>query len=136
MRGSGKRATPLPQPGAGHQPPIRAHNMRLAAQLCLTSCKIMAETAKTRRGERSGGWFVKILVAEDDLQSSEFLRKGLVQEGHSVECVGDGRDALSYCLYNTCDMLILDRMMPGLDGLSVLKGLRAAGRKTPVLFLT
>jgi two-component system OmpR family response regulator len=80
--------------------------------------------------------FVKILVAEDDPQSSEFLRKGLVQEGHSVECVGDGRDALSYCLYNECEMLILDRMMPGMDGLTVLKTLRAAGRKVPVLFLT
>ena len=79
---------------------------------------------------------MKILVAEDDPQSSEFLRKGLVQEGHSVECVGDGRDALSYCLYNNCDMLILDRMMPGMDGLTVLKTLRAAGRKVPVLFLT
>jgi len=79
---------------------------------------------------------VKILVAEDDLQSSEFLRKGLVAEGHSVECVADGRDALSYCLYNNCDILILDRMMPGMDGLTVLKTLRAAGRHVPVLFLT
>mgnify|MGYP001546958814 FL=1 len=63
---------------------------------------------------------MKILVAEDDTQSAEFLRKGLVQEGHSVECVFDGRDALSYCLYNTPDMVILDRMMPGMDGLTVL----------------
>ena len=79
---------------------------------------------------------MKILVAEDDKQSAEFLRKGLVQEGHSVEVVGDGRDALSYCLYNSCDMLILDRMMPGMDGLTVLKTLRAADRRVPVIFLT
>ena len=79
---------------------------------------------------------MKILVAEDDKQSAEFLRKGLVQEGHSVEVVADGRDALSYCLYNPCDMLILDRMMPGMDGLTVLKTLRAADRKVPVIFLT
>ena len=79
---------------------------------------------------------LKILVAEDDKQSAEFLRKGLVQEGHSVEVVGDGRDALSYCLYNPCDMLILDRMMPGMDGLTVLKTLRAADSKVPVIFLT
>ncbi len=79
---------------------------------------------------------LKILVAEDDKQSAEFLRKGLVQEGHSVEVVADGRDALSYCLYNPCDMLILDRMMPGMDGLTVLKTLRAADRKVPVIFLT
>ncbi|WP_421761830.1 response regulator [Devosia sp.] len=79
---------------------------------------------------------MKILVAEDDLKSAEFLRKGLSQEGHSVECVTDGRDALSYCLYNPCDLLVLDRMMPGMDGLTVLKSLRAAGRKMPVIFLT
>lgn len=79
---------------------------------------------------------MKVLVAEDDLRSSEFLRKGLVQEGHSVECVSDGRDALAYCLYNPCDVMILDRMMPGMDGLSVVKSLRAAGGRVPVLFLT
>ncbi|HVY52030.1 MAG TPA: response regulator transcription factor [Devosia sp.] len=79
---------------------------------------------------------MKILVAEDDAQSAEFLRRGLTQEGHSVDCTADGRDALSYCLYNTPDLLILDRMMPGMDGLSVLKGLRAAGRRFPVLFLS
>lgn len=79
---------------------------------------------------------MKILVAEDDKQSAEFLRKGLAAEGHSVEVVADGRDALSYCLYNPCDMLILDRMMPGMDGLTVLKTLRAADCKVPVIFLT
>ena len=79
---------------------------------------------------------MKILVAEDDPQAAEFLRRGLTQEGHSVETVADGRDALSYCLYNPCDMLILDRMLPGMDGLTVLKTLRAAERKLPVLFLT
>ncbi|MGV8854727.1 MAG: response regulator [Devosia sp.] len=79
---------------------------------------------------------MKILIAEDDRTSAEFLRKGLTQEGHSVEAVTDGRDALSYCLYNPCDLLILDRMMPGMDGLSVVKGLRAAGRRLPVIFLT
>lgn len=79
---------------------------------------------------------MKILIAEDDTRSAAFLRKGLVQEGHSVECVTDGRDALSYCLYNPCDMLILDRMMPGMDGLTVLRSLRAAGRRLPVIFLT
>jgi two-component system OmpR family response regulator len=79
---------------------------------------------------------MKILIAEDDRRSAEFLKKGLIQEGHNVETVIDGRDALSYCLYNPCDLLILDRMMPGMDGLSVLKSLRAAGRHLPVIFLT
>jgi two-component system OmpR family response regulator len=79
---------------------------------------------------------VKILVAEDDPQSSEFIRKGLTQEGHQVECLVDGRDVLAACLYNPYDMLILDRMMPGMDGMTVLRTLRAADRQLPVLFLT
>lgn len=79
---------------------------------------------------------MKILVAEDDPQSAEFLRKGLVREGHSVDCVSDGRDALSYCLYNSCDIVVLDRMLPGMDGLCVVKSLRASGCRLPVLFLT
>lgn len=79
---------------------------------------------------------MKILIAEDDKKSAEFLHKGLTQEGYSVEQVIDGRDALSYCLYNPCDLLILDRMLPGMDGLSVVKALRAAGRRLPVIFLT
>lgn len=79
---------------------------------------------------------MKILVAEDDASSAEFIRKGLIEAGHSVEAVADGRDALTHCLYNPCDLIVLDRMMPGMDGLSVLKALRAAGRATPVIFLT
>lgn len=79
---------------------------------------------------------MKILLAEDDQRSAEFICKGLSESGHSVEVVQDGRDALTYCLYNPCDALILDRMMPGMDGLSVLKTLRSAGSKLPVIFLT
>ena len=79
---------------------------------------------------------MKILVAEDDIQSSDFIRKGLTQQGHQIECLSDGRDVLAACLYNPFDMLILDRMMPGMDGLTVLKTLRAADRQLPVLFLT
>lgn len=79
---------------------------------------------------------MKILLAEDDKQTSDFIRKGLMQAGHSVEAVHDGRDALSFCLYNPCDVVILDWMMPEMDGMSVLKAMRAAGRKMPVIFLT
>ncbi len=79
---------------------------------------------------------MKVVVAEDDRTSSEFIRKGLSQQGHSVEAVFDGRDALTFCLYNSCDVLVLDRMMPGMDGLSVAKALRASGRSMPILFLT
>ncbi len=79
---------------------------------------------------------MKILVAEDDKQTADFVNSGLQANGFSVEWYEDGRDALSYCLYNECDAIILDRILPGMDGLSVLKALRAARRQTPVLFLT
>ena len=79
---------------------------------------------------------MKILLAEDDPKMAEYLTAGLTENGHCVDHVTDGRDALSYCLYNDCDMAILDRMMPGMDGLSVLRALRAAQKTLPVLFLT
>ena len=79
---------------------------------------------------------MKILLAEDDAKMAEYIVTGLTENGHSVDHVIDGREALSYCLYNDCDLAILDRMMPGMDGLSVLKALRAAKKDLPVIFLT
>ncbi|MDN5789200.1 response regulator, partial [Pseudorhodobacter sp.] len=75
-------------------------------------------------------------MAEDDEQVAKFIIKGLEEAGHSVDHVSDGRDALSYCLYNRCDIGIFDRMMPGMDGLSLVKALRAASNEMPVIFLT
>ncbi|WP_047996995.1 response regulator transcription factor [Puniceibacterium sp. IMCC21224] len=77
-----------------------------------------------------------ILLAEDDLKMADYITSGLAEHGHNVEHVADGRDALSFCLYNTPDLAILDRMMPGMDGLSVLKALRAARKDIPVIFLS
>lgn len=79
---------------------------------------------------------MKILLAEDDQKVADFISTGLVENGHSVDHVTDGRDALNYCLYNLCDLVILDRMMPGMDGLSVVRAMRAAKKVQPVLFLT
>ncbi len=79
---------------------------------------------------------MKILVAEDDKKTAEFVISGLRANGFNIEWFEDGRDALSYCLYNQCDAVILDRVLPGMDGLSLLKALRAARNQTPVLFLT
>jgi len=79
---------------------------------------------------------VKILFAEDDPRLAGYIRSGLEEDGHSVEHFADGRDALAYCLYNSCDLAILDRMMPGMDGVSVLRALRASGSEMPVIFLT
>ena len=79
---------------------------------------------------------MKILIAEDDDRVADFIVAGLSESGHSVDRVSDGRDALSYCLYNNVGLAILDRMMPGMDGLSVLKALRAAQNEVPVILLT
>ncbi|WP_374571871.1 response regulator transcription factor [Phenylobacterium sp.] len=78
----------------------------------------------------------KILVVEDDADTAEYLLSGLRQEGHSVEHVADGRDALYLASAAAFDAIIMDRMIPGLDGLSVLKALRAANVDTPLLILS
>lgn len=79
---------------------------------------------------------MKILLAEDDAETGSYIRKGLAGEGHTVDHVTDGREALTQATVSTYDLFILDRMMPGLDGLSLLKALRAAQLKTPVILLT
>jgi len=79
---------------------------------------------------------MKILVADDDRNTASFIQKGLIEHGHTVDCVHDGKDALSHCLYNNYDLVVLDRMMPGMDGLAVLKALRATKSQIPVIFLT
>jgi two-component system OmpR family response regulator len=78
----------------------------------------------------------KILLVEDDRETASYLLRGLGEEGHSVEHVEDGRDGLFRASDGSFDLIILDRMVPGLDGLALLKGLRAADVDTPVLILS
>ncbi|MEM7438693.1 MAG: response regulator transcription factor [Pseudomonadota bacterium] len=79
---------------------------------------------------------MKILVVEDDTTVGAYVADGLREEGHSVDLVEDGRDGLMRATGADYDVLVVDRMLPGLDGLSLLKGLRGAGVHTPALFLT
>jgi two-component system OmpR family response regulator len=78
----------------------------------------------------------KILLVEDDRETASYLATGLNQEGHSVEQATNGQDGLFRATDGSFDLIILDRMLPGLDGLSVLKALRAARIDTPVLILS
>src|SRR3954469_809681 len=78
----------------------------------------------------------RVLVAEDDPDTAEYVLKGLREEGYTVEHVADGRDALYLASSSSFDAILMDRMMPGMDGLSVLKALRAANVDTPLLILS
>jgi DNA-binding response OmpR family regulator len=78
----------------------------------------------------------QILVAEDQADIRDLIVLNLQQAGHAVTAVADGLAALAHETQRASDLLILDLMMPGLDGLEVCKALRAKGRATPILMLT
>ena len=79
---------------------------------------------------------MRILLIEDDPETSRFIRKGLEEAGHVVDHAGDGREGLLLALDAEHEAIVVDRMLPGLDGLSIVRSLRAAKRSTPVLVLS
>ena len=79
---------------------------------------------------------MRILIVEDDAETNRFITQGLVQAGHQVAGSGDGRDGLFQATGGGFDAIVVDRMLPVLDGLALVKALRAAGDPTPVLMLT
>ncbi|USI73114.1 winged helix-turn-helix domain-containing protein [Sphingomonas morindae] len=78
----------------------------------------------------------KILLIEDDPQTAAYVAKGLVEEGMTVDQAATGRDGLFHATDGGYDAIILDRMLPGMDGMAVLGALRAGGIHTPVLMLS
>jgi two-component system OmpR family response regulator len=79
---------------------------------------------------------VKVLLLEDDAATCEHVVRSLTQAGHVVDACSVGRDAIFHATGETYGVLIIDRMVPTIDGLSVVKAVRAAGVSTPVIFLT
>jgi two-component system OmpR family response regulator len=79
---------------------------------------------------------VRILVIEDDKQTREFLVQGLTQSGHVVDSASDGKDGLFLALEQQYDVVVVDRMLPGLDGLSIVETVRKSGDRTPILILS
>ena len=78
----------------------------------------------------------KILVVEDDPTTADYISKGLIESGYVVDHATDGRDGLFHATDGSYAAVILDRMLPGMDGLAVLNAVRAAGVETPVIILS
>lgn len=79
---------------------------------------------------------MRILIVEDERKLAEGIQQGLEEHGYAVDLARDGEDGLALAKFNTYDLVILDVMLPGLDGFAVCRGLRAAKRGMPVLMLT
>lgn len=79
---------------------------------------------------------MRILLIEDDAKTADYVTRGLAEAGHVCDVVRDGRDGLYQATREPYDVLVIDRMLPGLDGLSVVKAVRAARVKIPAIFLT
>ncbi len=77
-----------------------------------------------------------VLIVEDEKKMAELLKKGLEEENHSVSLAFDGRDALEMAQSIEYDAIVLDLMLPGIDGFEVARRLRKGGNKTPILVLT
>ena len=79
---------------------------------------------------------MKILIVEDELKTGDYLRQGLTEAGFTVDLTRDGADGLHQAISEDYDLMILDVMLPKLNGWQVLEMLRKADKETPVLFLT
>jgi two-component system OmpR family response regulator len=79
---------------------------------------------------------MRILVIEDDQETADYIAAGLREAGHAVTSASDGREGMLTALDGDFDAMIMDRMLPRLDGLSILAAVRAAGVTTPVLILS
>lgn len=79
---------------------------------------------------------MKVLIVEDDRQTADYVRKGIEECGHSVDAAHDGREGLAMALSRAYDVMIIDRMLPELDGLEMIARARASGVKSPALILS
>jgi two-component system copper resistance phosphate regulon response regulator CusR len=82
------------------------------------------------------GTQMRILVVEDEPKTGQYLRQGLSEAGFVVDLAREGSDGLHLALTETYDLVVLDIMLPGIDGWSVLRSMRERGNSVPVLFLT
>jgi two-component system OmpR family response regulator len=83
-----------------------------------------------------GRWRVRVLVVEDEVKMAGLLKRGLEEEGYAVDVAGNGQEAVWMATENPYDAIVLDVMLPDLDGLEVCRSIREAGQWSPVLMLT
>src|SRR5882672_10281482 len=79
---------------------------------------------------------MRLLLVEDDARIARFVAKGLREESYAVDAVENGNDAVYQTEINDYDLIVLDVMIPGIDGFAVCKAIRAGGKRTPILMLT
>jgi two-component system OmpR family response regulator len=79
---------------------------------------------------------MRILLIEDDIDTASYLAKGLNESGHTVSMAHNGRDGFFMALDQPYDALVIDRMLPGMDGLSIIRAIRTSGNQSPTLILS
>ena len=79
---------------------------------------------------------MRILLIEDDAEVAAYIEKGLSESGHTVDRAGDGKNGLVFATTEDYDAMVIDRMLPGVDGLTIVKSVRATGIDTPILILS
>ena len=79
---------------------------------------------------------MKILIIEDDNSVCDYVVKGMKEAGHTIDSASDGKDGLFLATTESYDVMIFDRMLPNLDGLTILKTIRGSGNETPVIILS
>lgn len=79
---------------------------------------------------------MRILLIEDDKETAKYILNGLKEDGHIIDVSEDGKDGLFMAMEGSYDVMIFDRMLPKMDGLTIAKTLRMNGNNTPILFLT
>jgi two-component system, OmpR family, response regulator len=118
------------EPGADDLPPAQASLEQSMAMPPLSPA------ASARYGRSQGHDGMKILLIEDDREAAEYLTKALTESGYVVDHAAEGRDGLFLATSGSYDALIVDRMLPGMDGLAIVAALRAAEIRTPTLILS
>ena len=121
---------------AASSPKSRTRRERGRIRACPAQLRILIQLRSHAQIAADAADFMKLLVVEDDRETSAYLAKGLGESGYVVDRVGDGREGLFLASSGDYDAIILDRMLPAMDGLAMLGALRAAEIRTPALILS